>query len=965
MRGSLLFLPILLVLLTNSLGVFAQENKPGTLRGTVLNQQGEPVVGANVYVKETSDGVATDVEGRFELRLKPGTYTLRVSYVAYQNKTIQGITIEAGEVNYLGNVQMSSDSNNLEGVVISADRVKNSEKAMLSMKQQSAELIDGISAEKFAKTGDGDAASAMKRVTGVSVQGGKYVFVRGLGGRYTQTTLGEVAVPSLDPNRNSIQMDLFPTNVLSSIVVSKTFTPEQPANFAGGLVNIETKAFPAEQSYSISAGIGYTPSMHLKDNFLTYQGGSTDFLGFDDGTREVPTKGVNRIPFRSTALFDESARQQYTDILGNFNENLGAERQQNFMDYDFSFSGGDQFDLGPYNAAYNFALTYKNKRDFYQSAEFNTYGKPDDPSIYELELRESRKGEYSKKNTLLGGLGGLSLKSKHSKYKFNILRLQKGIKKAGFYDVKNQNEGSVYQAEQHNLTFSQRSLTNVLLSGDHYLSGGDWELDWEVSPTFSKMEDPDVRYTRLRRQDIGSEQRPSYSVGSEAGIPRRIWRDMEETNYFGKADLTYNTELFGREADIKSGLAYTYKERSYSIKDFNINPNKTDIQGPDPDQILADSNLWTDGSEGGTYYNPAFVNADGNRNNRNKYSATVSKPAAYLSAEAKPLPDLTMLAGVRMEQYQQEYSDYVTDNEQVLDDLDLFPSLNFTYAVNDNQNLRLSYSRTIARPSFKELSRVTIFDPISGRVFIGGQERYEVNNEVTWDGNLSATRINNFDLRWEWFQQRNQMVSVSVFSKTFDNPIEIVQLIEGKSNLQPRNVGNGQLAGVEVEVRQSLSRIHQTLKNLAFNANFTYTESQIDIASNELQTRQQSLREGKELDETRPMTRQAPYVVNGGFAYQNPEIGLSVGTYYNVKGKTLYFVGVGDLPDVYQEPFHNLKLNATYSFGEEDRYSLSFEAENLLNDDREKFFEAYRAQDRPFSRLSPGRSSSLSFGVNF
>ena len=209
------------------------------------------------------------------------------------------------------------------------------------------------------------------------------------------------------------------------------------------------------------------------------------------------------------------------------------------------------------------------------------------------------------------------------------------------------------------------------------------------------------------------------------------------------------------------------------------------------------------------------------------------------------------------------------------------------------------------------------------------------------------------------------MVSVSVFSKTFDNPIEIVQLIEGKSNLQPRNVGNGQLAGVEVEVRQSLSRIHQTLKNLSFNANFTYTESQIDIASNELQTRQQSLREGKELDETRPMTRQAPYVVNGGFAYQNPEIGLSVGTYYNVKGKTLYFVGVGDLPDVYQEPFHNLKLNATYSFGEEDRYSLSFEAENLLNDDREKFFEAYRAQDRPFSRLSPGRSFSLSFGVNF
>lgn len=942
----------------------AQEEK-GTLRGTVLNGRGEPVVGANVFVKQTNNGVATDVDGRFEIDLKSGKYDVRISYISYQTKTIQGIEVNAGEVNYIGNIQLSSDSTSLEGVVINADRVKNSEKAMLSMKKQSAEMIDGISAEKFSKTGDGDAGSAMKRVTGVSVQGGKYVFVRGLGGRYTNTTLNDVAVPSLDPDRNSIQMDLFPSNILSNIVVSKNFTPDQPANFAGGLVNIETKAFPTKQSYSVSAGIGYTPSMHLKHNYPTYAGGSTDFLGLDDGTRTIPTKGLDNIPSRTDALIDDNKQKQFTNVLGDFNSNLGVERQTNFMDYDFSFSGGNQFDLGPYKAGYTFALTYKNKRDFYQSAEFSTYGKPDNPSIYELELRESQKGEYSKNTVLLGGLGGFSLKSKHSKYKLNILRLQKGIKKAGLYDVKNQNQGSVYNAIQHNLTYSQRSITNVMLSGNHILGDGDLELDWQLSPTRSKMEDPDVRYTRLRVQGLGAGQDRSYSVGSEAGIPRRIWRYMDETNYFGKADLSYDYELFGRDANLKTGVAYTYKKRSYSIKDFNINPNNTDIQGPDPNQILADSNLWRENNKGGTIYGAAFVNSDGERQNRNEYEATVSKPAAYVSGEIKPMPDLSLLAGVRIEQYQQEYSDINTDNEKVLDDLDFFPSVNFTYALTDEQNLRLSYSRTIARPSFKELSRVTIFDPISGRVFIGGQEEYKVNGNVTWDGNLSATRINNVDLRWEWFQRRGQMVSLSAFYKTFDDPIEIVQLIEGKSNLQPRNVGDGELMGLEFELRQSLSRIHRALKYFSFNANFTYTQSEIDISSNELQTRYQSIREGKDSIKTRPMTGQAPYVVNAGISYENPENGITAGTYYNVKGRTLHLVGVGDLPDVYQEPFHNLKFNASYAFGDDDRYNLSFEAENLLNDDREKFFQAYKAQNRPFSRLSPGRSFSLSFSLNF
>lgn len=949
----------------------AQNGGEGLIRGTVINPQGEPVVGANVFVKKVKTGVATDVEGRFEISLKPGTYDLRISYVAYNTTTIKDVKVKRGGVNVLGNIQLSNDSNALKGVVINADRIKSSERAMLSLKQQSVQMIDGISAETFRETGDGNAASAMKRVTGVSVQDGKYVYVRGLGGRYTKTTLNGIAVPSLDPNRNSLQMDIFPTTVLSNIVVSKTFTADQPANFSGGLVDIETRSFPAEKTFSVSAGIGYNPSMHFQNDFLTYNGGNLDFLGMDDGKRQIPTKGVDRVPFQTQALGGGKPAKQFKNILNNFTPQMGVERDKSFMDFDLSVSGGNQkplsdvlggiFSTSDMKLGYNFAVVYKNSRSFYDNAEFNSYGKPDNNSVYQLELRESQKGAYSKESALVGGLGGLALKSEKSKYRFNVLRLQNGVKKTGLYKYRGLDQGSVFDAIQHNLEYSERTLNNFLLSGSHYLSEGDWELDWRISPTFSSVDDPDVRFSRVRVDTLNQGQKVDYSIGSESGIPRRTWRDLDQVNYNGQFNAKYNTKVFGRKAFIKSGVSYLYKQRDYSIKAFNINPQRSfEIKGTDPDPILADSNLWSLDNTSGTIYSPTHINSSGERANRNAYSANVHKPAAYVSSQFKPLPELNIIAGIRSEYYLQRYSDIQANNRKVLDDLDFFPSLNMTYELSSSQNLRFSYSQTIARPSLKEASAVTIFDPISGRFFNGGLTEIK-----EWDGNLTATRVQNFDLRWEWFQQNSQMVSVSAFYKTFDNPIEIVQLVEAKNNLQPRNVGDGQLAGIEVEIRQNLTTLHRALDGFSFNGNFTYTKSSIDISKNEMRSRERTARQGQNVDDTRPMTRQAPYIINGGLAYESPNGAFQASTYYNVKGRTLYLVGSGDQPDVYQEPFHNLKFNAGYNFGKDDMFSLSFEVTNILKDDREKFFQAYQAQDRIFSRISPGRTFSLGFGVNF
>ncbi len=942
----------------------AQNN--GTIRGKVINKStGEPVIGVNIQLKGTNNGNATDLDGKFEISAKPGTYDIKLSYVSLQNTVIEDVKVQPGGVNLLGNIQMAKSSVDMKGATVRAERVKNSEQAMLTLKKQSSNVIDGISAEKFKQTGDGNAAEAMKRVSGVSIEEGQYVYVRGLGGRYTQTTLNGVSLPGLDPNRNALQMDIFPTNVISNMVVSKTFTADQPAGFTGGLVNIETKDFPGKQTFKVSASVGYNPDMHFNEDYLTYPGSKTDFLGFDDGTRAIPTNRNKDVPFEAETYTSEQKEQQFTNILNNFNPTLAAENRKSFMDFSLSMGGGNQFSKNGIKIGYNYALTYENTTKYYDNVEFNAYGKPNDNSEYKLEPRELQKGGYGKNSVLLGGLGGIAVKTEQSKYKFNVLRLQNGNSKAGVYDYTNSDEGAVFQAKQHNLEYNQRSLTNLLLNGTHYKDQGNWKFDWKLSPTFSNVKAPDIRYTRIRAEN------GRYTVGSESGIPQRIWRFLEEENYSAKVDVEKGYQFNGNDASLKFGGSNTYKQRDYQIQAFGITPqNGVKIDGAEPEDfnsIMADSNLWTPSNRDGTVYKPNFV-----PNNPNQYNASSNNTALYVSNEFKPFKRLNAITGLRVENFTQNYTGYdpvtnETIDETVLDALDLFPSVNLNYEITGDQNLRLSYSRTIARPSFKEASKATIFDPINGKTYIGGliPSKNQNTGNIIWDGDLSETRVNNFDLRWEWFQKHQQMISLSTFYKTFDDPIELVQLSQATNNIQPRNVGDGEVIGVEVELRQNLSRIFKGLNAFSFSTNVTFTESRIDIGQNELASRRSTAREGKNVDETRKMAGQAPYIINTGVAYKGENNGLEAGIYYNVQGPTLQIVGINDRPDVYSDPFHRLKFNASKTLGKEDQFDLGLKVSNILGDQKAKVFRAFKEDDQYYRRMNPGTTFSLSFGYNF
>lgn len=956
------FIKALLVLLA-SVPTFALAQK-GIVRGQVIEEEtGDALFSANVIIKGTQNGTTTDFDGKFELSAEPGTYNVEVSFIGLSSTTISGVQVKAGDVTVLDGILLKPASSELGVVTVTAEAVRNTETAILVEKKKSANIFDGISAAKLRKTGDSDAGDAAKRVTGVTVEGGKYVYVRGLGDRYTKTTLNGADIPGLDPDRNAIQIDIFPTNLIDNMTILKAGSAEFPADWSGGIVNIETKDFPDRQSLSASIGLGYNPSMHFNSNYIQYEGGATDFLGFDDGTRELPAGAESAIiPLpQSTQGFTD---QDVNNFVNSFSPTLGAMKQSSLLDASIGISAGNQKMLENGNKlGYIFAVTYKNSTKYYDEAIYGDYQRATNSDENELVASTIREGEQGENNVLLGGLAGIAYKTFKSKYRFTVMHLQNAETKSGQFDVTNYSAAvgqSGYRAYSNSLYYGQRGLTNILLNGEHHSEDDKWTVDWRVSPTISSISEPDLRTTNFTiRRSNGA---LVFNSG-DGGLPERIWRSLDEINVVGKIDVTREFNWLERDAKFKFGASHVYKDRNYNILSYEMrfNGEQPNFTG-DPNEVLVPGNIYPNG--GGIYY--ASGNADPNPN---QYSSNLHNTGAYASIETQPLYRLKVILGLRAENFVQfhtgrnQQGTRVLDNDEVLSSLDLFPSANVIYNLTDNQNLRFSYFRSIARPSFKELSFAQILDPISDRTFNGGLIPY---GEV-WDGNLSETRINNFDVRWELYGDRGELFSVSAFAKFFNDAIELVRIPEAQTTaeFQPRNVGNGQVFGAEVELRKNLSFISEALDKFSFSGNFTYVYSQIDMTSTEFNARKDREKIGENIEDTRAMAGQAPYVVNAGIVYDNSQKQFSAGAYYNVKGRTLEVVGGRLFPDVYTELFHSLNLTASKSFGKEGKQSINLKVENVLNDIKESFYVGYGAHDQIFTSLNPGTAFSISYTYKF
>ena len=934
-----------LILLLLTFGFTSAQT--GTLAGNIIDGEFiEPMAFANILVKGTTIGTTSDFDGKYQLELEPSTYTIVFSFVGYTTQEISDVVIKEGEVTPL---DVTLTTNSLEAVVITTSIKRNTENAVLNMQKKSVVVLDGLSAQAIKNTGASNLASAVKNIPGVSIEGGKYVYVRGLGDRYTKSILNGIDIPGLDPDRNTIQMDLFPTNILDNVIILKSASAEYPADFTGGIVDIVTKDFPTKPEYTFSLGTGYNPDMHFNDKYLTYTGSDTDVFGYDDGTRDLPIHRYQPIPgtFENKLLL--------TTLTNRFQRELQAKQETSNANFDFGFTLGNQYDIGGDKIGYQASFSYKNQTTFYENRQDGAFVKnSSDSSVNDLSFALKSNGSEGINNVVLNGMLGLTYKTDKSKFKANLLHIQNGESTAGSFDQVISQDGvggGLESLTKNALAYTERSVTNLLISGDHRFSDDEnaLNLEWKFSPTFSKVMDKDHRITPLQQSGEGD----FFISPSASTFPIQLWRNLVEENWVVKIDLDKTVKLFGKPTKLKFGGAYTYKFRDFSIDDFTFNISGDDsfIADGNVDNLLASENLWNPTTDSGTH----LVFGD-QFNPNDAYEGEQIIGATYFSAEFNLSEKLITVFGVRSEFFNSYYTGQnnssVYDNESILDAFDLFPSANLIYELTDNTNLRSSYSRTTARPSFKEASVAQIFDPITNRLFIGSI-------------NLTPTYVNNFDLRYERFGEVGQMFAVSGFYKDFKDPIEQAFFLQAPTQLTVDNLGNAKVYGVELEVRQRLGFISEGLNNLKFNANVSFIKSELTMSDDEFESRRLAARNGERIDRERNLQGQAPFLLNFGLDYNNSDIGLQTSLFFNVQGETLEVVGIGLVPDVYTKPFEGLNFTLNKSFGENKRSFIDLKVSNILGSDRESAYQSYGTQDQIFSLRSPGTEFSLGYTFKF
>jgi hypothetical protein len=914
----------------------------GSVTGTVVDDAtGEPLTSALITCTSASGGAYSDIEGKFTANFEGGTRDIKFKLVSYNEIIKMGVQIPTGGTVDVGEIRLVSKAEVKSGVTVRVKRSGSTEAAILAERKNATTLMDGTSKQAIAQVGDGDAAAAASRVTGVSIEGGKYVFVRGLGDRYTKTVLNGMELPGLDPDKNTVQMDIFPTNLIDNIVVLKSFLPNLSGDFTGGWVDVQTSDFQAKEVFGVSASLGYNPAMNLKSDYLNHGGGIRDIFALGKGSRALPFAEAQDINSFQYTTAPELAEEN----IKAFNNELATTAQMNMLNSSFSINYGNQINKNKKTYGYNFAGGYSNSFKYYENAIFQSYIKEADKTINELLLTEENNGRIGENEVLWSALANGSYKKGRHSLSSTVFHTQNGVKKSSVNRYKNiaspfGDAGAEY--DRTVLYYNQRTLTSLLL--EHTLKNDTgWTFTSRLSPSFSSNEEPDMRITVLNFDE--EEGRYKFDNGGGSSVTR-LFRNLTEFNLNAKWDAERMLPLSGKkETKIKFGFANNIKNRDFSVFEYvyNVPIGNVSLNG-DPNQISEEYLFDASTGEGFTLY--------GQLQPSNAFNATMNVAAVYAMNEYPVTRRLNAIYGVRLEKADMFYTGQNTqgvvfNNEKVLDEMNVLPSLNLVFKATSDINIRLAGTRTLARPSFKEKSLAEIVDPISRQIFIGNID-------------LKQTEITNFDFRLEKFMKLGELVSISGFYKYFINPIEIVAFQpESPTNFTPRNAVSANVYGAEFELKKGLKALG--MEKLFVATNVSYIYSQVEMTIQEIEGKTNEARVGQDIGTTREMQGQAPYIINVGINYDNKEKGVNANMSYNVQGPKLAIVGIGRLADVYTESFHSLNLKASYSFLEEDKAQLSFSIDNILADDNLQVYRNFEAQDQIFTQLLPQRTFKVGF----
>lgn len=881
---------LFLGLLSTALPLSAQSK--GKIVGTVIDEyNGMTLPICPVEVVGTETVAYTELDGKYTLELDPGSYEIKVTFPAYEEKVVpvevvagqtQSVDIVLGLVRFKEEVLVTAEAATPELFTSAAQLVE---------RKKSNVIADNLAREEMSKNADSSAASAMQRVTGLSVVDNQYVFVRGLGERYSNTLLNGAVMPTTEPDKKVVPLDLFPASLLDSIQVIKSYTPDKPADFSGGLVQIEPRNFPESRALNIGMSLG-SNSQTTMDPYLAYPGGSRDWLGFDDGARALPGVIPDEKVVRGTPLIPgRGFTPQEMETFGKSFANTWEPRTGNSANPNQSYSmvwGDSGEKLGGI-----VSLSYKNGNQYVEE-ERNFYK----VSNEDIALQNEYDFKISTNKTQLGLVGNLS-------YHFSPTNR---IAWENFYSHNSKNETRVFEGfnkdirtdiKNSRLYWIEEGIFSSKFSGQHFVqSMSNSQIDWRFTYSRANRDEPDLR-------EVLYEYRPSvdeFVLADESQSGFRMFNGLDDFVYDLAGDWSvFSTQWSGLPTMYKFGAQVTDRDRDFSSRRFRFAPRNTigvDLSQP-PEVLFSEQNL------SGT--RPVFELNEETRNT-DAYTADQRIYAGYGMVDLPLADDWRFVGGVRVESSKQNVLTFDPFNaarppiESSLDNTDILPGLNIIYRLNDRMNVRGGYSQTVNRPEFRELAPFEFTDVVGGRAVVGNPD-------------LRRALIRNVDVRWEWFPSGSEVIAASFFYKDFTDPIERVVQATAQLRTSYQNALGAVNKGFEVEARKNLGQWVFTA------ANYTFVDSAIELERGTAQV-QTSL--------DRPLAGQSKNVFNGIFEFHIPEgraiSGLSIRLLYNFHGDRITDVGSLGLPDIIEEGRGRFDLVALYRY---NQLVFRFSADNL------------------------------------
>jgi outer membrane receptor protein involved in Fe transport len=902
----------------------------------VSSDSGEPIGFADVALVPVDTtlrrvGGLTNADGTFLLEAPAGRYTLQIRALSYARKRVEGIVLEAGRLLPFSTA-LAAEAIQQEEVVVDAQARQGSEVSMLTARRKAPAVGDAVSAEQVRKSPDKDAAEVLRRVTGLSVSDGKYVFVRGLGERYSSTEVDGVRIASPEQNKRVVPLDLVPANLLENIVVQKTYTADRPGEFGGGDVQVRTRDFPGNRTWSVSASQSEVDGVTFRER-RTYAGGWANLFGFSARDRSIPE-----------AVFDLAGHQKLdpalvpkatlVEIGKSFRDVWSPRSTSTVPNAGYSATYGDEFKvlgrpLGLIES-WSFARGYDHRSEsqrLFRSANGDTF--------YHYDV------DRSTATAQVGGISGLSyrISPRHS------------VHVRGLYTDAADDEVRVYEGLDHTredsgtgdhlghrslrLRYTERSVMSGTIDGQHEFAGLlGASVDWKLTRSRAQRLQPDMRevvYDHRSYYDFGTGETVRFwEIGSQG---EREFGDLRDNGWGTHLSVAVPCAL-GRMGKGKIAIGYDRqsKRRDNFYRRFEIqHANVDSLLTAPPDSLFGPGTF--DGSPTSAYvlektYNDAHFT--------DNYRAGQRIEAGYLNVDVPWGSRVRGTFGVRVESASQIVSSFDLFNadsivqEGSLHNLDWLPSGNVTWSVTPAINLRLAASRTLSRPDLNELSPSPSLEYQGGFLTLGNTH-------------LRRASIDNYDVRVESFPSLSEVFAAGFFYKQLHDPIEMV--IQGSADplLFPRNSDRGRNLGVELEARANLGRVWAPLKAFSLNSNASIISSEVVIR----QTSQNG-------SAKHPLQGQATYLANGALTYVASRIGCEATVLVSAVGRRLKTLGFLPLPDIYEQPFTS--LDATVGFSPLRGSRVKLAARNLL-DPRMRQLQG----EREVSSYRSGRSFSLAF----